>query len=149
MKQLLRALILAAAFASSAQAGVWVNPGFYSYHFDTSKNLNNHNQGLGVEVEVSDSYSLTAGVFENSDRATSRYLGAYVMPYRSGALKAGLAVGVFNGYPQMREGRWFPAAIPTLAIEGPRVGLNVSFVPKVGDHVQSALAFQIKFKLLP
>ncbi len=149
MKKLLMALGMASALAPSAQAEVWVNPGFYSHHFDKEKNLNNNNHGLGVEVGITDTYSLTAGVFENSDRATSHYLGAYVMPYRLGALKAGVAVGAFNGYPKMREGGWFPAVIPTLAIEGPRVGLNVSFVPKIGDRVNSALTFQVKFKLAP
>jgi hypothetical protein len=148
MKKLLLALAVVAA-APGALADVWVNPGFYSHHFDTSKNLNNNNHGLGVEVDITDTYSLTAGVFENSDRATSHYLGAYVMPYRIGALKAGVAVGAFNGYPQMREGGWFPAAVPTVAIEGPRIGLNVSFIPKIGDRVNSALTFQVKFKLVP
>lgn len=149
MKKLLVALGIASVLIPSVQAQVWVNPGFYSHHFDKEKNLNNNNQGLGVEVGITETYSLTAGVFENSDRATSRYLGAYVMPYRVGALKAGLAVGAFNGYPKMREGGWFPAVVPTLAIEGPRIGLNVSFVPKIGDRVNSALTFQVKFKLAP
>ena len=149
MKKLFIFLGMAAVLAPSAQAGVWVNPGFYSHHFDKEKNLNNNNHGLGVEVDITDTYSLTAGVFENSDRATSHYLGAYVMPYRIGALKAGVAVGAFNGYPQMHEGGWFPAVVPTMAIEGPRIGLNVSFIPKIGDRVNSALTFQVKFKLVP
>jgi hypothetical protein len=143
------ALGLAAALVPSAQADVWVNPGFYSHHFDKEKNLNNNNHGLGVEVGITDTYSLTAGVFENSDRATSHYLGAYVMPYRIRSLKAGVAVGAFNGYPKMRDGGWFPAVIPTMAIEGERIGFHVSFVPKIGDRVNSALTFQIKFKLVP
>jgi hypothetical protein len=149
MKQLWLALVLAAALVPSARAEVWLSPGFYSHHFDKALNLNNNNHGLGVEVSITDTYSLTAGVFENSDRTTSRYLGAYVMPYRLGALKAGVAVGAFNGYPQMRNGGWFPAAVPTVAIEGSHVGLNVSFIPKIGDRVNSALAFQVKFKLVP
>jgi hypothetical protein len=149
MKQLWLALGLAAALTSSANAEVWVNPGFYSHHFAQGQNLNNRNHGLGVEVSITDTYSLTAGVFENSDYATSRYLGAYVMPLRMGAVKAGLAVGALNGYPRMHEGGWFPAVVPTLALEGQRVGLNVSFIPKFKDSVSSALAFQLKFKLMP
>ena len=79
MKKLLLALIVAGA-APAALAEVWVNPGFYSHHFDKSKNLNNSNHGLGVEATINHTYSLTAGVFENSNRATSHYIGAYVMP---------------------------------------------------------------------
>jgi len=148
MKRLLLALTVVTA-APAALADIWINPGFYSYHFDTSKDLNNNNHGFGVEATINNTYSLTAGVFENSDRATSHYVGAYVMPFRVGALKAGAAVGAFNGYPKMREGGWFPALVPTLAIEGRRVGLNVFVVPKIGDKVNSALSFQVKFNLAP
>jgi hypothetical protein len=58
-------------------------------------------------------------------------------------------VGAFNGYPKMREGGWFPAVVPTMAIEGRRVGLNVFFIPKIGDKVNSALSFQVKFNIAP
>ena len=148
MKKIWFALWVAMATPATF-AGVWVNPGFYSHHFDQNKNLQNHNLGFGVEVNLSPVYSLTAGVFDNSDRATSRYVGAYVMPFQMGALKAGAAVGMFDGYPKMRNGGWFPAAVPTLAIEGPRLGLNISFVPKVADKLNSAVSFQFKFNIAP
>ena len=148
MKKLFITLAMLAA-APAALADVWINPGFYSHHFDTSKNLNNNNHGFGVEATISKTYSLTAGVFENSDRQTSHYVGAYVMPFQRGAVKAGVAVGAFNGYPKMRDGGWFPAALPVMAIEGPRVGLNISYTPKIGDKVNSALSFQVKFNLAP
>jgi hypothetical protein len=137
------------AAAPAALADVWINPGFYSHHLDKSKDLNNHNHGFGVETTISNTYSLTAGVFENSDRETSHYIGAYVMPFQRGAFKAGAAVGAFNGYPKMHEGGWFPAVIPSMAIEGRRVGLNVFLIPKIGDKVNSALSFQVKFNIAP
>ena len=148
MKKLLPVLAMVAA-APAALADVWINPGFYSHHFDKSKDLNNHNHGFGVETTISNTYSLTAGVFENSDRETSHYIGAYVMPFQRGAFKAGAAVGAFNGYPKMHEGGWFPAVIPSMAIEGRRVGLNVFLIPKIGDKVNSALSFQVKFNIAP
>ena len=148
MKKLLPVLAMVAA-APAALADVWINPGFYSHHFDKSKDLNNHNHGFGVEATISNTYSLTAGVFENSDRQTSHYIGAYVMPFQRGAFKAGAAVGAFDGYPKMREGGWFPAVVPTMAIEGRRVGLNVFLIPKIGDKVNSALSFQVKFNIAP
>jgi hypothetical protein len=148
MKKLLLALAVVAG-APAALADIWVNPGFYSHHFDTSKNLNNNNHGLGVEATITDTYSLTAGVFENSDRQTSHYVGAYVMPFKLGALKAGAAVGAFDGYPKMRDGGWFPAIVPAIAIEGRRLGLNISYTPKIGDKVNSALSFQVKFNIAP
>ena len=148
MKKLLLALAIVAA-APAALADIWINPGFYSHHFDKSKDLNDNNRGFGVEATISKTYSLTAGVFENSDRQTSHYIGAYVMPYQVGALKAGAAVGAFDGYPNMRGGGWFPAVVPTIAIEGRRIGLNISYIPKIGDKVNSALSFQVKFNIAP
>ena len=148
MKKLMLAIAVVLA-APATMADVWLNPGFYSYHFDKEKNLNNNNHGFGVEAPISKTYSLTAGVFENSNRATSHYIGAYVMPFQRGAFKAGAAVGAFDGYPNMREGGWFPAIVPTMAIEGRRVGLNISYTPKGGDKINSALSFQVKFNVAP
>jgi len=148
MKKLLLALAIVAA-APAALADIWLNPGFYSHHFDKEKNLNNNNYGFGVEASINSTYSLTAGVFENSDRQTSHYIGAYVMPFQRGAFKAGAAVGAFDGYPKMREGGWFAAVVPTMAIEGRRLGLNVFLVPKIGDKVNSALSFQVKYNIAP
>ena len=132
-----------------AMADVWVNPGFYSYHLQRDKGFNNVNTGLGVEASLTDTYSVTAGVFHNSDRQTSRYVGVYAMPYQFGAVKAGAAIGAFDGYPKMRDGGWFPAIIPTVAWEGSQLGLNVSFIPTVGDRLHGAVTFQLKYKLIP
>ena len=138
-----------AAAAPAAVAGVWVNPGFYSYHLERDKGFNNVNTGLGVEASLTDTYSVTAGFFRNSDRETSRYVGLYAMPFKIGGFNVGTAVGAFDGYPKMRDGGWFPAIIPTVAFEGERLGLNLSFIPTVGDKLHGAVTFQLKYKLIP
>lgn len=130
-------------------AGAWFNPGFYSYHFERDKNLNNVNTGLGIEVPLTNVYAVTAGVFENSDRATSHYVGLYVMPFDIGPFKAGAVVGGFNGYPNANHGGWFPAIIPVVALEGRQLGLNVSFVPTVQDKLHGAISFQLKYRFKP
>jgi len=127
----------------------WINPGFYSYHFERDKHLNNVNTGLGIELPLTEDYSVTAGVFENSDRATSHYLGLYVMPFQLGPFKAGAVVGGFNGYPNANHGGWFPAVIPVVALEGRQLGLNVSFVPTVQDKLHGAISFQLKYRFKP
>jgi hypothetical protein len=147
-------LVLAAASVLPAAHAVdlartWVNPGFYSLHFERDKHLNNLNTGLGIEVPLNDTYSLTAGVFDNSDRATSHYLGVYVMPFHLGPFKAGAVVGGFNGYPNANHGGWFPAIIPVLALEGRQLGMNVSFVPTVQDKLHGAISFQVKYRFQP
>ena len=152
MKKLILALATAAVLPAAQAvdlARTWVNPGFYSFHFERDKNLNNANLGLGIEVPLSNTYSFTAGVFENSNRATSHYVGLYVMPFEIGPFKAGAVVGGFNGYPNANQGGWFPALIPVIALEGRQLGLNVSFVPTVQDQLHGAISFQLKYRFKP
>ena len=127
----------------------WFNPGFYSYHLQKDKGLENVNPGFGIEVPINNTYSFTAGVFHNSDRATSRYVGVYVMRYQLGPFKAGAVVGGFDGYPQAFNGGWFPAIIPVLALERQQLGLNVAFIPTVGDRLHGAVSFQLKYRFNP
>lgn len=125
----------------------WLNAGFYSYHFQRDKNLNDSNPGLGAEYRFSTVASATAGRFYNSDRAYSNYLGVYYQPFRVGPLRVGAVVGGFNGYPKMRDGGWFPALIPTVSYEYERVGLNIAIVPSYKDRLYGALSFQLKLKV--
>jgi hypothetical protein len=63
-------------------------------------------------------------------------------------VRVGLALAAFDGYPNMRDGGWFPAAIPTLTYEYKRVGLNVGIIPTYKDRLYGGVSFQLKFKLL-
>jgi hypothetical protein len=125
----------------------WINPGFYSLHFQRDKGLNNSNPGLGVEYRTSTVTSYTAGRFYNSDRDYSNYAGVYYQPIAIGPVRFGAVVGAFDGYPKMRDGGWFLAAIPVATIEGERVGLNVAFVPTYKDRLYGAISFQVKIRL--
>jgi hypothetical protein len=152
MKKLILALAAVAVWPAAHAvdlARTWVNPGFYSAHFERDKNLNNVNTGFGIEVPLSNTYSFTAGVFENSNRATSHYVGLYVMPFDIGPFKAGAVVGGFNGYPNANQGGWFPALIPVVALEGRQLGLNVSLVPTVQNQLHGAISFQLKYRFKP
>ncbi len=126
---------------------VWLNAGFYSYHFQRDKGLNDSNPGLGAEYRFSSVASATVGRFYNSDRYYSDYAGVYYQPFAVGPVRIGAVVGGFNGYPKMRNGGWFPAAIPTLSYEYKSVGLNLAIVPTYKDRLYGALSFQLKFKV--
>lgn len=151
------ALLLAACAGARAQAfdvidskplgEVWLNPGFYSYHFKRDKDLNDSNPGLGAEYRFSSVASATAGRFYNSDRAYSNYAGVYYQPIALGPLRLGAVVGAFNGYPKMRDGGWFPALIPTISYEYKSVGLNLAIIPPYKDRLYGALSFQLKLKV--
>ena len=126
---------------------IWLNPGFYSAHFDTGKGLRNSNPGFGVEVAINENWSATAGEFTNSNNARSNYAGAYYQPWHWSAWKAGVVVGVFNGYPNAFNGGWFPALLPVLSLEGEHFGLNIALVPPLQDRLYGAVSFQLKLRI--
>ena len=126
---------------------IWLNPGFYSAHFDTDKGLRNSNPGFGVEVGINEDWSATAGVFTNSNNARSNYAGAYYQPWRMGSWKMGFVGGVFNGYPHAFNGGWFPAVLPVATLEGDKMGINLAFVPPLQDRLYGAISVQFKLRV--
>ncbi|MES2163408.1 MAG: hypothetical protein V4476_19815 [Pseudomonadota bacterium] len=126
---------------------VWLNGGFYSYHFQRDKGLNDSNPGLGGEYRFSTVASATAGRFYNSDRGYSNYVGVYYQPWKIGPVRLGAVAGGFSGYPKMRDGGWFLAAIPTASFEYKSVGVNVAIVPTYKDRLYGAISVQLKLKV--
>jgi hypothetical protein len=153
-------MLCAAWFSAAAQAEeprdgfsrqVWVNPGTFSYHFDRNKDLREDNTGLGAELALADDHVIAAGSFINSNRGRSHY-GAYQwrpLHWRPAGIKvhAGIAAGAFDGYPNYRNGAWFPAALPMLTLEGERVGANIFFVPTIKNRLDGAIAVQFKLRV--
>ena len=154
---LLIALVASLAFPDADAADrefspqVWINPGIYSQHFDRNKNLRDNNVGFGAEVVFKPDHALMAGSFINSDRARTRY-GAYAwrpLHWKLGGtdVSAGVLVGAFDGYPRYRDGAWFVAPMPVVAIEGDRLGINLSVIPTLKNRVNGAIALQIKLRV--
>lgn len=136
------------AFDGSAKRSeLWVTTGFATYHFQSDKDLNGRNPGMGLEYRLSNDSSLTAGRFFNSDRQHSKYAGMYYQPWKVGAVRVGGVIGGFDGYPKMRDGGWFFAIIPTATWECQRVGINVAVVPTYKDRLHGGVSVQLKFKL--
>lgn len=126
---------------------LWLNPGFYSYHFQRDKGLNNNNFGLGGEYRYSTVSSVTLGLINNSDRQTSHYVGWYWQPLGLGPVRFGAVLGAMDGYPKMLNGGWFLAAIPTASVEYKKMGANLMFVPSYRDRLYGAISLQLKFKV--
>jgi hypothetical protein len=125
----------------------WLDTGFATAHFDSDKDLNGANQGLAGEYRFSGTMAATLGRFYNSDRQWSNYAGLIWQPYAVGPVRVGLALAAFDGYPNMRHGGWFPAAIPTLTYEYQRVGVNVGIIPSYRDRLYGGVSVQLKLKL--
>ncbi len=47
----------------------------------------------------------------------------------------------------MRNGGWFVAPVPVLAIEGKRLGVNLSVIPNYKDRLHGAFAMQVKLRV--
>lgn len=127
---------------------LWLNPGFYSYHFDENKSFNSINYGFGAEYQFSSVASVTIGTYRNSYYHQSQYVGMYWQPIAIGPIKMGLVAGGFNGYSNTNNGGWFPAALPAFSIEGQHVGLNLLFIPTIPNRVSGSLSLQLKIKVL-
>ncbi|MCS0657058.1 hypothetical protein [Massilia terrae] len=132
---------------TSPKSELWVDSGFLTAHFNRDKDLNGANRGLGAEYRFNGALSAAAGRFFNSDREWCDYAGVIWQPYAIGPVRLGAALAAFNGYPHMREGGWFPAAIPTATVEYQRVGVNIGFVPSYKDRLYGGISVQLKFKL--
>lgn len=126
---------------------VWIDSGFATFHFDSGKDLNGSNVGYGAEYRFSGTMAAAAGHFYNSDRRHSSYAGVIWQPYAIGPLRLGATVAAFNGYPRVRDGRWFPALIPTMTLEYKRVGINIGVIPSLGDRLYGGVSVQLKLKV--
>jgi hypothetical protein len=139
------------ARGEEASPQVWINPGFYSQHFKTSGRFRSDNWGVGAEVTFSPDHSLLAGSFINSDGRRSQYGAYWWRPvhwnFSDVGVHAGVVAAALDGYPNYRNGGWFVAPIPAVAIEGSRIGANVMFVPTIKNRVQGAIAVQFKLKV--
>jgi hypothetical protein len=140
---------LIALFSSPARADeIWVTAGFHTYHFQTDQHLRNDNPGVGLEYRYSSNGGIAAGIFNNSDWQVTRYAAWQYQPIQSGKAKVGVVVGLFDGYPKVRNGGWFPAVIPAATFEYQRIGANLVVVPTYRDKLHGAVSLQFKFKIL-
>ncbi len=73
-------------------------------------------------------------------------MGLYVLPVEFYGVKFGAVVGGFDGYPNYRNGNWFPAILPVAAIEGKNWGLNIAYVPTIKNRLYGAITFQLKYR---
>jgi hypothetical protein len=144
---------LSSAYAEDVQPSrqVWLNPGFFSWHYDRTRDFREDNWGVGVEVVLAPDHALMAGNFINSDRERSRYAAyqwrpLHWRPYDID-VSAGIALGAFDGYPRNNNGGWFIGLFPLLTVEGKRVGANFSIVPTIKDRVHGAVVVQIKLRV--
>ncbi|HMN79610.1 MAG TPA: hypothetical protein PKA20_06735 [Burkholderiaceae bacterium] len=126
---------------------LWVNPGIHSFHFDRDKGLRENNYGLGLEAVVTPEHVLAAGRYRNSNDRMSSYAAYTWRPLQWGALRLGVMLAAFDGYPNMRDGGWFAAVLPAASLEYGRLGVNFTIVPTYQDKLNGAFAVQLKLRV--
>lgn len=117
---------------------LWISPGIISYHFNQSKRHRDHNWGYGIESNLSDRYSVTAGNFINSKDHRSNYAGLIWQPISWHIVKAGFELGVLDGYPDINGGEAFAVVMPCITIRSERVGVNITLVPYYSNTMHSS-----------
>jgi len=116
------------------EVNLWITPGIFSHHFDRNAGYRERNWGFGVQSNLSESVSVMAGNYINSDNDRSDYAGFIWQPWSWHSIKMGLAAAAFNGYPLMLNGGWFPAILPVLSIRNERVGVNLTAIPSYASR---------------
>ncbi|MFP5390129.1 MAG: hypothetical protein ACLGI6_01080 [Gammaproteobacteria bacterium] len=138
---------LDASAADTRPNELWLDTGFATYHFQSDKDLNGRNPGVGLEYRFHRDAAVTVGRFYNSDRQHSRYAGVYYQPWQYAGVRFGAVIGGFDGYPKMNDGGWFAAIVPVATWEYKRVGVNVAVVPTYKERLHGGISMQLKFKL--
>jgi hypothetical protein len=145
------AALPAAHAASDFKPEVWLNPGFFSYHFEQDLDLREDNWGFGAELKLEPRHVVMAGMFINSENEHSRYAGYQWRPlhwqFGSTEVRAGIAIAALDGYPRVRDGGWYVAPLPILSVEARHLGLNLTAVPTIEDRLHGAIVVQFKLRV--
>lgn len=140
-----------AVSSSPANGRLWLTTGFFSHHFNRQKNYNEQNTGLGIEYSFTQSTALAIGHYNNSVHKSSTYLHFIYTPLELGPLQLGGAVGLLDGYPEMRGGRFSPVVLPvgtsTFKLFNHDVGINLTYIPTISRYVDGAVAIQFKLRI--
>jgi hypothetical protein len=146
------AITLAAASIQSCKAAeneqsFWVNVGGVSRHFQDN-GRNEVHPGLGIEYGLNSDTSVMLGYHKNSLNLKTQYVSVQYQPLHLGPLKIGVSAGIMNGYPQKKDGGFFPAVLPMITYESKTFGVNFGIIPNIpSQKVEGAFVAQLKWRL--
>ena len=132
--------------------GLAITTGFWSYHESNRGKYNETNTGFGFEYELNPNWTLAAGHYENSVRRDSTYGQALWSPdiaqgqWGPARFSAGIAIGLVNGYPELRNGDVYPTILPVATMLIGPVGVNLTYIPSVAGRADGAFALQLKWR---
>lgn len=124
----------------------------FTRHFPSSSpDLNEHNNGFGLEYILRKDVAVTAGIFSNSFRKDTIYAGVVYTPFRIAGLHAGIVVGLdlSGGYSSVNPFKPVIGAVRFATGNDTPLGFNIDVLPgggnRDGDVVYGAAAVSMKY----
>ena len=141
--------------AASATTSYTLDVNLASYHTErwARRELNQHNEGLGVTAHFNRDWSLSGGWYRNSYRRGSAYLLAnwtpLHLPLRGGwSVAAGATAGLDSGYRTDELATQPAVAAALLRVIAPRGwSINFTAVPNAGAHCSGFIGMQVSMPL--
>jgi hypothetical protein len=128
--------LIAMAWSAAGRAADWVVGSGLVFHLGGGSYCNNRiTKGVGVELG-----GFAAGVYDNSNCATSAYVAKTWLPIRSEHWRGGLIGGLVTGYNSAVT----PVLGLAVAYEMNRWGLNAIGIPPSGDSSPAVIWLQVK-----
>lgn len=136
-------IVFVICVTSYAQADdrFWLHTGALTYHFDRDADRNGNNLGIGAEYRFTEKHWIGGGVFRNSYRDVSPYLGYAYVPWRWNNVLLGGSIGVVSNY-ESDDRRPTLFMLPVIAYDWKHVGVNILLVP----FTNGLIGAQFKFR---
>ena len=135
-------LLLMLGFLPPARADTWLVGTVASYHLDRSVDHCERNYGLGLEQGVWNNTRLVGGVYNNSYCRQSEYIGLVWAPIHYGKVHLGFLAGGVTGYNSAID----PVVMPTIAVEGRHLGMNLGIMPALDSKIITVVGLQLKWR---
>ncbi|MBP2654658.1 MAG: hypothetical protein H6Q73_2227 [Firmicutes bacterium] len=143
---------LAGGVVQAAENSMAVSVPVFTRHFpSSSSDLNEHNHGVGLEYILRKDVAVTAGVFNNSLRKDTAYVGVIYTPFRVVGLHTGIVLGfdLSGGYNSINPVKPIIGALHFATGNGSPIGFNIDVLPgggnKNGDLVYGAAGVSMKY----
>lgn len=124
----------------------------FTKHFpDSSSVVNEHNRGVGLEYTLRKDIAVTAGLFNNSLRKDTFYIGVIYTPFRVFGLHTGIVAGIdlSGGYNSVNPFKPIIGALHFSTDSKSPIGFNIDVLPGGGNRngyvVYGAAAVSMKY----
>lgn len=143
---------LGCGVVQAAENSMAVTVPVFTRHFPSSSpDLNEHNHGFGLEYTLKKDIAVTTGLFNNSLRKDTFYVGVIYSPFRVLGLHTGLVIGLdlSGGYKTVNPFNPIIGALHFATGKEYPVGFNIDVLPgggyRNGDLVYGAAAVSMKY----